>query len=154
MTKLFSCLLFLMMNFNSYGTDDVLVGTYLLEYSVFKIDVYQISYFRGKNAEKLVLDYKRPVEKKYSIEGWKVGLKDKLKDKNFESKIKWLYDHTVDLEKGDTFTLRKTSSALEILKNEKLLGKTSDPAIIALAFEPWLGEKPVDKKLKSALLGK
>lgn len=126
----------------------------MLEYSIFKIDVYQISYFQGKDTEKLVLDYRTDVEKKYSIEGWKVGLKDKLQDKNLESKIQWLYDHTVDLKKGDKLSLIKSSSQLEILKNDNLVGKTSDPVIIGLAFEPWLGEKPVDKELKAALLGK
>lgn len=154
MTKRFLYLLFLLLTFKSFASDFELVGTYLLEYSIFKIDVYQISYFRGKDAEKLVLDYKTDVAKKYSIEGWKVGLKDKLKDKTLESKAQWLFDHTVDLKKGDKLTILKSSSQLEILKNDSLVGKSSDPATIGLAFEPWLGEKPVDEGLKLALLGK
>lgn len=100
-----------------------------------------------------MLDYKTKVKKKYSVEGWKVGLKHKLKDNTLEPKIQWLLDHTVDLDKGDQLTLIKAPSKLEIYKNEKLIGNTEDKSIIDLAYEPWLGEQPVDEKLKSALLG-
>jgi hypothetical protein len=154
MTKRISYILFLLFSLKSFASDYELVGSYLLEYSIFKIDVYQITYFKGKNNEKLVLDYKTSVKKKYSIEGWKAGLKDKLQDKSLEAKVQWLFDHTTDLENGDQLTLIKSPTLLEIYKNEKLLGKTSDAVVIALAFEPWLGEKPVDDKLKLALLGK
>lgn len=130
------------------------VGTYLLEYSIFKIDVYQITYSVGEKYEELLLDYKVDVAKKHSLEGWKVGLKYKLKDKAYEPKAQWLYDHTVDMKKGDKFKIAKNNGTLELTKNNEFLGKTTDPMIMELAFEPWLGEKPVDDKLKAALLGK
>lgn len=146
--------IFLLTCTNLFASDFKLIGTYLLEYSIFKIDIYQISYFEGDKSQKLLLDYKTDVEKKYSIEGWKLGLKEKLTDKNLEPKIQWLFDHTVDLVKGDKLSIVKSTNSLEIYKNEVLVGKTNDPLIIGLAFEPWLGEKPVDEKLKLALLGK
>lgn len=130
------------------------IGTYLLEYSIFKIDVYQITYFKAEDSEKLVLDYKVDVKREHSLEGWKVGLKHKLKDKAYEPKVQWLYDHTVDMKKGDKFSLVKSKGTLELFKNSELMAKTTDPMILELAFEPWLGEKPVDDKLKKALLGK
>ena len=52
-----------------------LVGKAMLEYSIFKIDVYEVSYFKDKKTkvEKLTLNYKRDVAAKHSLEGWKVG---------------------------------------------------------------------------------
>ena len=153
MKKIFFTFLTLF-SFQSFASDLNLVGSYLLEYSVFKIDVYQISYFKGKDIEKLVLDYKVDVEKKHSLEGWKVGLAHKLKDDLNRQKAQWLFDHTYDVKKGDSLSIVKTGELLEIYLNDKLMGKTSDPEIGKLSFEPWLGEKPVDANLKAALLGK
>lgn len=140
--------------FHALGSEYKQVGTYLLEYSIFKIDVYQISYFKADKAEKLLLDYKVDVKKEHSLEGWKVGLKHKLDKKEIQEKAQWLFDHTVDMKKGDQFSLIKENGSLELYRNSKLIGKTNDPAVMDLAFEPWLGEKPVDEKLKAALLGK
>lgn len=130
-----------------------LQGSYLLEYSIFKIDVYEVSFYQSKEAQKLVLDYKTKVKKKYTIEGWKVGLKDKLKDPLLTPKVQWFFDNSVDVIQGDKISLIKTKEKLELLKNDKLIAETSDPVIVSLAFEPWLGDRPVDKKMKSALLG-
>lgn len=140
--------------FHALGSEYKQVGTYLLEYSIFKIDVYQITYFKAADAEKLVLDYKVDVEKKHSLEGWKVGLKHKLDKPEYKEKAQWLFDHTVDMKKGDKFELVKSNGTLEFFRNSQSIGKTSDPVIVELAFEPWLGEKPVDDKLKASLLGK
>jgi hypothetical protein len=138
--------------FNAFGFDKI--GSYLFEYSIFKIDVYQISYFKAKDAEKLVLDYKTAVKKEHSLEGWKVGLKHRLKDKSYQAKAQWLFDHTFDVNKGDSLSMIKKDQLLEIYMNEKLVGKTSDPMISEIAFEPWLGDKPIDEDLKKSLLGK
>jgi len=149
--KIFTFLM--LFSFHSLASDFDLVGSYLLEYSVFKIDVYKISYFKGKETEKLVLDYKIDVKKEHSLEGWKVGLAHKMKDDLFRQKAQWIFDHTSDAKKGDSFIIIKTGQLIEFQMNEKLLGKTTDPIIAELAFEPWLGEKPIDKNLKASLLG-
>lgn len=140
--------------FHAFGSEYKQVGTYLLEYSIFKIDVYQITYFKAADSEKLLLDYKVDVAKKHSLEGWKVGLKHKLDKPEYKEKAQWLFDHTVDMKKGDKFEIVKTNGTLELIRNGNLIGKTTDPLVLELAFEPWLGEKPVDNKLKAALLGK
>lgn len=142
----------LLFSFQSLASDFKVVGSYLLEYSVFKVDVYQITYLKSHDAEKLVLEYKRDVERKHSLEGWKVGLAHKLNDSNYKQKAEWLFEHTYDVKKGDTVSMIKTSDTLEIYVNQKLMGKTSDLMIRELSFEPWLGEKPVDVNLKAALL--
>lgn len=154
MIKLFSFLLLFFFSQQSIASEFKLIGTHLLEYSFLKIDVYQISYFKSEDAEKLTLDYKLAVKKKHSLEGWKVGLKHKLSEKTNQDKAQWLFDHTFDVEKGDRLSIVKKKELIEIYINEKLMGSTSDPIIAGLAFEPWLGAKPVDNDLKASLLGK
>ena len=147
-------LVFILFTLQANATDYKLIGSYLLEYSVFKIDVYQITYFKAQDAQKLVLEYKLAVKKDHSLEGWKLGLKHKLKDNLYLKKAQWIFDHTYDVEKGDRLSIIKKGGMLEIYHNEVLKGQTSDPIITELAFEPWLGEKPVDVGLKASLLGK
>jgi hypothetical protein len=131
-----------------------LIGKYLLEYSFLKIDVYEISYLKSATGtEKLVLDYKMGVKKKHSIEGWKVGLKHKESNPELTQKIQWIHEHTADMEKGDRLSLVRSAGTLEMFKNDSSIAKVADPVIAELAFEPWLGEPPIDAKLKASLLG-
>jgi hypothetical protein len=138
----------------SFADDYKFVGKFLLEYSIFKIDVYEISYFKSVNGkEKLVLDYKTNVKRKYSQEGWNVGLKHKAKIEKYQNKTKWLLDNTVDLAKGDKLSIVREKDKVTLIKNDKKLATIEDPLVAALAFEPWLGEKPVSIELKNSLLG-
>lgn len=142
----------LLFTLNLFASEYKLVGTYLLEYSFFKIDVYQISYFKNGSSEKLELDYKTDVKRKYSQEGWRVGLKHKIDVPELKEKVDWLLENTVDVSKGDKLVLVRTNNVIEIYKNDQLLAKTQDDQIAKLAFEPWLGEQPVSEDLKKALL--
>ena len=128
------------------------IGTYLLEYSIFKIDVYQISYLKNEVSEKLVLDYKIDVKREYSQEGWRVGLEHELSKVNVSEKAQWLLDNTIDLKSGDVFSIKRTNNLIELFRNDQLIAKTEDSVIAKLAFEPWLGEKPVSDELKKSLL--
>ena len=65
-------------------SDLILVGEFLLEFSIFKIDVYKISYFRSEDVEALSLKYFMDVSRDLSIKGWTEGFK--WMDKN-EKKI-------------------------------------------------------------------
>ncbi|MBK24640.1 MAG: hypothetical protein CME70_11650 [Halobacteriovorax sp.] len=147
--------LFLFLFMPSSKADELkMVGTALAEFSIFKIDIYQISYFKGKNGkEELHLDYKREVKKKYSIMGWEEGLEPFLK-KNPEHKDKynWIINQVVDLKEGDLYVIRKENTKVSMLKNGKLVGEIDDKIIASMVFEPWLGEVPVDKDLKKKLL--
>lgn len=154
MKSIFLWLLLLVSSMTSFASEEGFVGKYLLEYSLFKIDVYEIAYYKSKDAERLVLDYKIDVKKEHSIQGWKVGLKHRLSHPEYTQKIDWLLLHTADMEKGERLSLIKKNGTLEIHKNEKLIALTNDSKIVQIAFEPWLGDHPVDEKLKSALLGK
>ena len=131
-----------------------LIGKALLEYSIFKIDVYEISYFKGPNGvEELVLDYKVDVKRKHSIEGWKVGLEPILKEKpEYKEKAQWIMDQTVDLKDGDRFTIRKNKTETILLKNNKEVARSQDKVVSLLAFEPWIGKKPIDEEIKNKLL--
>ncbi len=132
-----------------------MIGTALLEYSIFKIDIYQISYFKGtKGLEELVLDYKTNVKREYSQEGWKVGLAPVIKEKSLKPKqIQWIYDNTVDLAKGDKLTIRKVDDEVTLLKNGKAIASIKDKLIASLIYYPWLGDQPIDQKIKKELLG-
>lgn len=147
--------LFLFLLMPSSRADELkMVGTALAEFSIFKIDIYQISYFKGKNGkEELHLDYKREVKKKYSIMGWEEGLEPFLK-KNPEHKDKynWIINQVVDLKEGDLYVIKKENTKVSMLKNGKLVGEIDDKIIASMVFEPWLGEVPVDKDLKKKLL--
>ncbi|TNF29114.1 MAG: hypothetical protein EP319_07640 [Deltaproteobacteria bacterium] len=133
-----------------------MIGTALLEYSIFKIDIYQISYFKGPNGvEELELDYKTNVKREYSQEGWKVGLEPIIKAKDLKpEQIKWIYDNTVDLAKGDKLIIRKDKNQVTLLKNGQPVAEIKDDLIASLIHYPWLGDRPIDEKLKSKLLGK
>lgn len=131
-----------------------MVGTALAEFSIFKIDVYQISYFKAENGkEELHLDYKREVKKKYSIMGWEEGLEPVLKkNPDYKPKYDWIINQVVDLKEGDLYVIRKENSKVSMLKNGKLVGEIDDKIIASMVFEPWLGEVPVDKDIKKKLL--
>lgn len=153
MFKIFLSWLLLISCVQSFASEFKMVGTYLLEYSIFKIDVYQITYFKNQDSEKLELNYKVDVKKEHSIEGWKVGLKHKLEDQIYAEKAKWLFDNTLDMSSGDLFSIVKKKDSIEFYKNNKMIAKISDNKVAELAFEPWLGTMPVSDELKRALLG-
>ncbi|GAB4419904.1 MAG: hypothetical protein OHK0056_30220 [Bacteriovoracaceae bacterium] len=148
--KVLSLILFV--SLNAFAMEYKQVGTYLLEYSIFKIDVYQITYFKNGQSEKLELVYKTDVKKKYSQEGWRVGLKHLIDQEDMKEKINWLLDNSVDVKSGDKLSIIKTDDRVQLFKNDILLAQVQDKVIARLAFEPWLGEKPVSEELKKSLL--
>lgn len=135
------------------STDLKLVGKALLEFSIFKIDIYEIAYYKTKGAEELRMEYKRDVKKKHSILGWEEGLKRLLKEKKYRSKAEWIYSNTPAMKKGDVFAIRKQGDTVQFLKNEQELASVEDEALAEMVFEPWLGTPPVDQKIKNKLLG-
>ncbi len=133
-----------------------LIGKAMLEFSIFKIDVYEISYYKNlKGQEKLELVYQRDIKKEHSILGWKKGMEPLLKKKvELKKKFQWLLDHTIELKEKDKFTiLRDKNFEVILLKNEKVIAKIIDKDIYKMSFYPWLGEIPVDEDLKKKLLG-
>lgn len=133
-----------------------LIGKSLLEFSIFKIDVYEIYFYKGENnLEEIHLNYKIDVEKKHSLTGWNKSLEHLTsKDPKLKSKLEWILSHTNDYSKGDKVILRRKASEVSLIQNDKLIAKTDDAAIASIIFEPWIGEKPIDKDIKRELLGK
>ena len=132
-----------------------LVGSAMAEFSIFKIDVYQISYYKGKDKERMILDYKRDVKKKYSIMGWEEGLEPILKaNPDYKDKYNWIIKQVRDLKEGDIYIIDRNGEEVTMKKNNIVIGTIKDKIIASLVFKPWIGEKPVDKKLKKKLLGK
>ncbi len=133
-----------------------LVGKAMLEFSIFKIDIYEISYYKNsKGQEKLELVYQRDIKKEHSILGWEKGMEPLLEKRpELKEKFQWLLDHTIELKEKDKFTiLRDKNFEVILLKNEKVIAKIIDKDIYKMSFYPWLGEIPVDEDLKKKLLG-
>lgn len=125
-----------------------------MEYSIFKIDIYRINYYKTeKDSEKLTLKYKVDVKKEYSQEGWQKSLKYYLSKGNaYKEKLKWITKNCVDLKKGDLFIIEKKEGTVFLRKNNKLIAKIKDPIIAEMILSPWIGPKPIDKKIKKELL--
>ena len=123
---------------SSIASDLKLIGRGLLEYSIFKIDIYEVLYYKGMNGhEELVLDYKRDVEKKHSVEGWTVGFEPILKKHpEYQPKANWILKQTSDLLEGQRMTLRKVKNQVTMLKDDKIIATINDPIVSKLLFEP------------------
>ncbi len=116
-------------------------------------DIYEISHHahQKEKIQLLKLKYLRDVEKKYSEEGWEVGLKP-LENKEV---IKWFKNISPSMKEGDTLEIIKQHPNITIIKhNDKTIAKSNKNDIFQAAHYPWIGKEPIDKKLKNKLLGK
>lgn len=130
-----------------------LIGESLLEVTIFKLDVYKISFYKAELAEKIKLKYLRDVEKKYSIMGWEQGLEKYDSDKDKKAKS-WLISTTADIKENDVIEIEKYKDKVIIKKNGDKTHESSDKNVRRLVFEPWIGKYPVSKEMKKDLLGK
>lgn len=149
-------LLFILLTITTVHASELkLKGTALLEYSIFGIDIYQISYYSDENDhQEMLLEYKRDVAKKYSIEGWNVGLKSELdRSPTSEKKIQWILDHTKNVKEGDKFLIKKVKDQVSFWLNGKKIAQTRDSYLSNIIFSPWIGPNPIDQDLKQKLLG-
>jgi hypothetical protein len=134
------------------------LGSKLIEFSIFKVDVYVVSYhIDGKSGSKAInLNYKMNVSKSLSIKGWEEGFKwmtdpEKIK---FKSAIDWIKKSTVDLHKNDNLTIFVGQNMTVLKKNNKTIAVSKDSLVKEIILTPWIGEKPIREDVKKALLGK
>lgn len=130
-----------------------LIGKALLEYSIFKIDVYDIAYYEVENpiGSLIELKYKRDIDRDVSIKGWSAGFK-KLKA---DEQLKWLSDKTIDMKENDIFRIwRLPNNVTRLEKNGVNVGESNDPKLHEVVHLTWIGEFSVDEDLKKKLLGK
>ncbi|MDD0851492.1 chalcone isomerase family protein [Halobacteriovorax sp. GB3] len=146
--------LFLLMTNFIFATELKLVGKGLLEYSIFKIDIYEVSYYKNSNNHtKLSLDYKIDVKKEYSLEGWKVGLENNIKDlAKYQDQISWINRHTTTIKKGDRFSIEIKGDLVTLDLNNKMIASKKDNLLAKIILLPWIGPNPVDQKLKNQIL--
>jgi hypothetical protein len=130
-----------------------LVGTHKLEVTMFGIDVYNASYFKDGDNNKITLKYLRDVEKKYSVEGWEKGLA-KYDTKEEKEARKWLINTSEDIKEGDVLELIEKENKLIITLNGKITHQNNDKLIAKLALAPWIGKYPAKKEMKNDLIGK
>ena len=62
-------------------------------------------------------------------------------------------DNAVDVAAKDQLSITRTGKLVEIHKNNALVASIEDAEIALLAFEPWVGEKPLSSEMKEALMG-
>lgn len=146
--------LFLLMTNLVFATELKLIGRGLLEYSIFKIDIYEVSYYKNlENHTKLSLDYKIDVKKEYSLEGWKVGLENNIKDlTKYKDQINWINQHTTTIKKGDRFSIEIKDDIVTLHLNNKIIASKKDKLLAKIILLPWIGPNPVDQKLKNKIL--
>lgn len=147
--------LILFLPFSTYSSDLKLVGSALLEYSIFKFDVYEIAYYKSPTLklEQMVLTYKMDISKEISIKGWKEGFKQILKERpQYQNNIKWILKNTKDLKANDVFKITKFENKVTFEINQKIIASTIDPIISKIILSPWIGETPLDQDLKNKLL--
>jgi len=140
---------------NLQASELKLVGRSLLEYSIFKIDIYEISFYRSSdNSEEIHLDYKVNVEKKHSLTGWNRSLEHiTKKDSEILKKLNWILKNTENYITGDKVILKRNKNFVSISKNSKLISSIEDSDIASIIFEPWIGSKPINDNIKKELLG-
>lgn len=134
-----------------------LIGSGLLEYSIFKIDVYRMAFYKALKSDCSLLKiiYEMDIEKKISNEGWYEGIKRNLKKEfiNYKKELQWLKEKTPDLKEKDQLIILRKNDMGFLIVNEKIIAKTQDRKISKLLHLPWLGPHPVDEELKKNLLG-
>lgn len=153
--KVILTILMLMMATTSFANDKEfkLIGKALLEFSIFKYDIYEVSYYKSSDAEKMIFDYKTDVEKDYSRQGWEKGLEPILeKHPEYKKKAKWFSKNTFDVVEGDKMTIIRKGNLITMFKNKEKVTQVEDEIIAKIAFEPWIGFKPVDDDIKTKLL--
>ena len=133
------------------------IGEKLVEFSIFKIDIYIVSYYEktGGKGKALNLNYQMDISKNLSIKGWEEGFswmesKDK---KKYKTAIKWIFDHTNDLKKSDNLTIYIVDGTTTFKKNGDLVGTTKDKLVSEIVLTPWIGDRPIREDVKKALLG-
>ena len=139
-----------------YASDLKFMGKSLLEVTFFKIDVYEISYYKNDaDLSEIHLDYKRDVEKKHSVMGWNQGLEPVInKNPKLKEKLNWIIQHTSDYKEKDLVILRKNKNKVTLLKNGKTVAEIEDEDIASILHEAWIGKKPISEEMKNDLIGK
>lgn len=154
--KILLSMILLSLSFPVFPYKDRPIGKALLEYSIFKIDIYEVSYYRGPDdQEKLVLDYKHNVKSRYSKQAWEIGLAPIIEQRKLKKdEYQWILDNTFNMKKGDKLVIQKNNETVSIYKNNILKATTKNKLISDLIHYPWLGDRPINNELKSKLLGK
>ena len=84
------------------------------------------------------------------------GISANVSEREFaalEPTIKRFNSHYEDIEPGDRYALTFANGTTELAKNGHTLGAVEGTAFARAIFAIWLGEEPLSRNLKSALLG-
>ena len=110
------------------------------------------------NPKMIKLEYKAPVPKSRIAKGTLGGMEKNTSPEEFlkmKDRIEELKTFFESVEPGDTFiNIYVPGEGTQFILNDKLLGMIPGPDFGKATFTVWLGDYPVDKKLKKQLLGK
>ena len=122
--------------------------------TIFFFDIYHAAFYTNssKKKELLTLHYLRDISRSASIKGWKKSF-DTISGRTTAKE--WIYKYTGDMKKGDVFKMWKLHDSKKTIlyKNDQLIATTENLDVFFLIHHPWIGPEPLDKNIKSQLLG-
>lgn len=140
-------------NAHAYLTELKKLGKSKLELPFLGLDLCQIEYYQAQSSHAVRLIYLRDIKKSHSLLGWDKGLNQNLKSpQEYQEQINWIKDNTVDMQINDELIIKISTHQVELIKNGKLLASKKDEKLAQIILLPWIGENPVDSKVKSELL--
>lgn len=118
-------------------------------------DLYKLAYHESQEQKQLALHYLRDIKKEHSMEGWKTGFKDNIKDSKVLASVeKKVEKFTSNMKEGDCLKFIVKENKGKVLLNKKSIHEFDDKQLARYILSPWLGAKPVSESVKNTLLGK
>lgn len=133
---------------------------YLSLFHVFSAAYYSNSKTPENLAEEeyvLILEYKRAIKATEFHEITSEGIRRRTDKKYFEklkpsiTEFNKLYK---DISPGDRYQITYLNNTVSLSKNQKHLGSVKNQEFSRALLSIWLGQKPLNKKLKKKLLAK
>jgi hypothetical protein len=136
-----------------------LQGAGLLKWGIW-FDVYAAAYYEGESSpqnRKLVIEYFMPIEVGQIRSAAEAHLSKQLEPEQFaqlKPALDRLHAAMQDVTQGDRYALILNADRELILKrNEAEVLRLNEPGLGEAYLNMWLGEDPLDKKLRLSLLG-
>lgn len=152
-------------SFEANGTSYTLMGHGLFEYMIW--DAYAGAYYQAANTPQpapqtdvprhLELEYFHAIEADDFAKATRDTVRDNLDNASYNALIPALRDfndHYRDVEPGDRYALRWDGQQLSLALNDETLYQGQNLALANALFGIWLGEAPLNKNFRNALLGR
>ena len=147
--------------------DFKLKSKFLVEYSIFKIDIQYISLLTNKKYKtaneiikspepKLIaVEYLRDLDKDILKEAWDVSYKtvlDKQQRGELKTLISKMKSFARDVKKSDKVLLYFVDDEVQYFFNQTKLGVLKSKKFQEATISIWIGEKPVSEEMRAGML--